>query len=93
MMWWHDGGWDAGTWFLMSLMMIMFWGGLIGLGVWLVHSLRSARGPAQPLPPPVRPSSTATADEVLAERFARGEIDEDEFKRRRALLHSGSPSL
>ena len=91
-MWWNDGGSGAGTWFLMSLMMIVFWGGLIALAVWLVHSLRTDRNPAQPPPPSLPQPSTARADEVLAERFARGEIDEDEFKRRRALLHSGSTS-
>jgi putative membrane protein len=28
------------------------------------------------------------AEEILAERFARGEIDEDEFRHRRELLRS-----
>jgi putative membrane protein len=27
------------------------------------------------------------AEDILAERFARGEIDEDEYQRRRAALH------
>jgi putative membrane protein len=85
MMWWNDGGWGAGAWFLMSLMMILFWGALVALAVWLVRTLRTDQSPA-----PAPHFSTARADEVLAERFARGEIDEDEFKRRRALLHSGS---
>ena len=31
-------------------------------------------------------TAVATAGEVLAQRFARGEIDEDEFIRRRAVL-------
>lgn len=30
------------------------------------------------------------ARSILAERFARGEIDEDEFTRRRELLHTGT---
>ena len=30
--------------------------------------------------------SRRAADDVLAERFARGEIDEEEFRRRRAAL-------
>ncbi|HVQ89165.1 MAG TPA: SHOCT domain-containing protein [Actinomycetes bacterium] len=84
MMWWNDGGWDAGTWFLMSLLMLLFWGGLIAVVVRLVGSLGIERNASHA----AAPSSTGSADEVLAERFARGEIDEDEFKRRRDLLHS-----
>ena len=81
MMWWDHGGWGAGEWLAMSLMMLVFWGALITLVVWLVRSDRTdqhrdmAGRPANP-------------DEVLAERFARGEIDEDEFTRRRELLHT-----
>jgi putative membrane protein len=85
MMWWDDGGWGAGGWILMSLMMVAFWGGLIALVVWLVQSVRSDSNPRQPAGFP-----TDRAEEVLAERFARGEIDEDEFQRRRGLLHPGS---
>jgi putative membrane protein len=32
-------------------------------------------------------SSASNAEDILAERFARGEIDEDEYRRRRAALH------
>src|SRR5436309_5086210 len=28
MMWWDGGGWNAGQWMLMSLMMVAFWGGV-----------------------------------------------------------------
>lgn len=83
MMWWDAGPWGLGTWFMMSLMMVVFWGGLIVLLVWLVQAVRTDKNLGQlPGSPPAR------ADAVLAERFARGEIDEDEFKRRRDVLHS-----
>lgn len=36
--------------------------------------------------PPGPPSTTRTADDLLSERFARGEIDEDEYRRRRETL-------
>jgi putative membrane protein len=89
MMWWREGGWGPGAWILMSLMMIVFWGGLIALTVWLVRTVGTDRSTA-PIPSvPAPTTSTGKADEVLAERFARGEIDEDEFKSRRALLRSG----
>ena len=81
----HGMGW--GGWLAMSLSFVVFWGLLIALVVWLVRSFRGERPSEQP-PATTKPDR---ADEVLAERFARGEIDEDEFTRRRELLHSGSP--
>ena len=82
MMWYgHDGmGW--GGWLAMSLTFVLFWGAIIAFAVWWVRSYRSDHGTD-------RTPTTDRADEVLAERFARGEIDEDEFTRRRELLHSG----
>jgi putative membrane protein len=46
----------------------------------LVRHLTESRG--------ARPGR-ASAEDVLAERFARGEIDEDEYRRRRDLLRGG----
>lgn len=86
MMWWNHGGWGAGDWLAMSFMMVVFWGLLIALVVWLVRGNRPERGPADH--PAIDP--TQRADEVLAEQFARGEIDEDEFTNRRQVLHSTS---
>lgn len=83
MMGWDDGGWGAAAWLVMGLMMVLFWGALIALVVWLVQSAGSDKRPRQ-----AETSPMSRADEVLAERFARGEIDEDEFRRRRDLLHS-----
>ena len=51
---------------------------LITLAVVLVRGLNRPAGPADgPRPSPER---------LLAERFARGEIDEDEYRRRLATL-------
>lgn len=83
MMWWSDGGWGFG-WLLMSVTMVVFWGGLIAVAVWAVRSF----SPERPRSSAAGPSpATGYAVEVLAERFARGEIEEEEYARRRAVLH------
>ena len=83
MMDWGNGGWSAGDWVAMSTMMILFWGLLVAVAVWAVRTVRSDR------------SSRGLADHadvLLAERFARGEIDGEEFTRGRELLHSSGSS-
>jgi putative membrane protein len=95
-MMWNDGAGDGrGGWLLMGLAVLAFWIALLGVGGWLLFSLRKAGRPAPPAqrwPEFMPPSAGMTAaDDVLAQRFARGEIDEVEFSRRRALLHGGSP--
>ena len=81
MMDWGNSGWGAGNWVAMSALMIVFLGVLIALAVWVVRSLRPDRGQAP----------ADSADTLLAERFARGEIDGEEFTRSRERLHpSGS---
>jgi putative membrane protein len=77
MMWygWGSGGW--GAWLLMTLMMLVFWGGLIALVVWAI------RGFGRPSEP------RNDAESILEERFARGEIDADELESRRKVLRSG----
>jgi putative membrane protein len=84
MMWWDEGGWGLGDWLAMSTMMVLFSGLVAVLVVWLVRSSSNespaTRGDQRP--------SSRNADLTLAERFARGEIEEDEFTRRRAVLHN-----
>lgn len=59
-------GWGHHWWPLWPL----FWAALIGLAVWLVLRRRDRRGPLDP------------AREVLAERFARGELSAEEYRAR-----------
>ncbi|WP_438290502.1 SHOCT domain-containing protein [Streptomyces sp. HUAS TT7] len=40
----------------------------------------------------VRHDRTPAAEQLLAERFARGEIDDEEYRRRLAVLHDTKPS-
>ena len=58
----------------MSLAMVAFWTLLVFGVIWLVRTNRTERW--------------SQADELLAQKFAAGEIDADEFLRRRELLHS-----
>lgn len=82
MMGWNDnGGWGAGQWVAMGLMMVLFWGVVIALVVGLLRNARSARSvEAAPSNP------TQGALRVLEERFARSEIDEEQFIQRRSAL-------
>ncbi|MFI9081203.1 SHOCT domain-containing protein [Streptomyces sioyaensis] len=85
-MMWYDGGW--GGWIFMALVMVLFWALIIAGVVALVRYVSSShRG--QPGAPPSSHeagSGSRRAEDLLAERFARGEIDEDEYKRRITLL-------
>lgn len=83
----NDGSWDAGQWLAMGTTVLLFSGVVIGLVVWAVRSYRNGSKPSQ-----TNGASTAGPDSVLAKRFARGEIEEDEYLRRRDLLHSATAS-
>lgn len=60
---------------LAFLWMALFWVGVILLAVWAVRRQGGDTTPRRP-----------TALEILEERYARGEIDEDEFTSRRRQL-------
>lgn len=83
MMWGYGWGW--GSWFGMGVVMILFWGLVIAAIVALVHYLSGSRDAS-------RSTSTDGLERpggLMAERFARGEIDEQEYQRRRELLRGG----
>lgn len=77
---WHDG-WGWGHMAMGSIMMLLFWGGLIVLIVLAVRWL--GNGPARA---GGGTSVEKRAIDILEERFARGEIDKEEFEERRRLL-------
>jgi uncharacterized membrane protein len=58
---------------------------LVGLALLLARTLRNDRERTNSVSP-----GTSRAAEILAERFARGEIGVDEFIQRRELLRSDS---
>lgn len=73
---WHSG-W--GGWGLMAVSMAVFWAVVVVLVFLAIRYLASDRT-VTPGPPP------DPAETLLAERYARGEIDDDEYRQRLALL-------
>ena len=82
MMVWTDHDLSGWGWTVMTVSMVLFWGLLILGGVLLYRGLNQ---PANGAPDGPRPSP----HHLLAERFARGEIDEEEYRRRLATLDAG----
>jgi putative membrane protein len=76
-------GWnvDGGAWLGMSLGMLV-WLVLAVVVIWLI-----VRGLIALERTRTEGGANSRPDEILRERFARGEIDPDEFERRLALLH------
>ena len=77
----------AFVWFLVSIAFLVLLVLLVVLAIrWLLRSLSSssAAGPSSPGAPGTATNDSALA--VLRERFARGEIDAEEFEQRRRTL-------
>jgi putative membrane protein len=72
MHWWYVDGWGWGGWLISTVMMLVF----VGAVALVVVALVRQPGGGRPEDP----------ERILADRFARGEIDEDEYKRRRYAL-------
>ncbi|WSJ62908.1 SHOCT domain-containing protein [Streptomyces sp. NBC_01310] len=83
-MFWYDHGMGGWGWVAVSLSIL-----LVALAVAaVVLLLRSVdRFPSGSAQPPAAPS----AEQVLAERYARGEIDEEEYERRLTALRAHGP--
>ena len=73
MMWGDGWGWIG------ALMMLIVWGGLLAVVVFLVRGFGVHSSQREE-------KRRTDAREILAERFARGEISEEEFEQRRRVL-------
>lgn len=81
MMYWNGEGHMAGWgWGLMTTSMFVFWALLIGV------AFVAYRAWISPARVPVAADPPRSAEQILAERFARGEIDETEYQSRLAAL-------
>jgi putative membrane protein len=92
--WDEAGHMDEGWGIAMMLIMLGFWAMLtVAIGfaiVWILRSTRStwASPPATgPTPATGRPAASS-AEQILAERLARGEIDPEEYRARMEALNS-----
>lgn len=77
----YEEGFGFGHMFFGGAMMIAFWGAVIVLVVfavrWISASQTRARDDA---------SAQSSSLRILEERYARGDLDHDEFERRRQVL-------
>lgn len=77
MMWWYGPGITGWGYALMTVNMVLFWGLLIFGVIALVRYL--GRGDSAM-------TERSTPEEELSRRFARGEIDEQEYRARLGVL-------
>ncbi len=88
----HDG-WGGGSWgwIAMAAFMVLFWGGVIWVGISLIR--RTAQvAPSHAgatTPTPVATPPPPNPQDVLAERLARGDIDLEDYRQRLEALRQG----
>ena len=82
-----DGGWGVSG-IIGTLVPLLLFGGLIAMIVWAVVRVTANRpgGGAEPR------AGGNSAEEVLRQRFARGEIDAEEYEERHRVLREESPA-
>jgi putative membrane protein len=68
---WFGGGWNGGPW--IGLVWLLVWAALV-IGAVFLFRRRAPRG------------TNGSGEATLGERYARGEIDEDEYRKRLRVL-------
>ena len=82
--WYNNGGMDTGNWIAMILMMSIFWGAVIFAGVMLFRGTSNDRGSRES--DRVEGVTHRNPVDILDERFARGELENEEYEARKAVL-------
>lgn len=73
MHWGDTGGWGWGNWLVAAMLLLVFAAAITALLVMLFRRPSDQQAPYGP-------------ERILAERFARGEIDEEEYRQRSRVL-------
>jgi putative membrane protein len=81
---WHYQGMGGGSWALMIIAMLVFWAILVIGLVALIRHNRSGHDSV------ASSNASSLAISILKERFARGEIDEEDYAHRLAILKDQS---
>ena len=87
MMNWNGHGMNGWGYGLMTISMLLFWALVIAGGVVLVRYL-GRPGPRTLMAQPAH----CTPEQILAERFAHGDIDEHEYRQRAGVLRGHTNS-
>lgn len=85
---WNGMGWMGmgwGGWIMMIVIVLTVWAVVAVAGIALFRGLRIREGGTRG----ASAAETSEADRLLDERFARGEIDSDEYTARRETLRAG----
>lgn len=86
MMDWYDGnGMGAAGWLAMIAMMTVFWAIVIFAGVMIFRGIGRGGGDDDARPQERREFSDPLG--ILDERFARGELDREEYEAHKSVLH------
>ena len=80
-MWWYGPGMNGWGYGLMTVSMVLFWALIISGIVALIRYLGRAGQVT---------SARPTPQQLLDERYARGEIDEEEYRRRLDVMTAGT---
>lgn len=81
----HGFGWE--TMLFGGLMMVLFWGALVALIVWLFRAYVAPNANRERTEPEDNRSSNRALD-ILKERYARGEISKSEYEQMRDDLRA-----
>lgn len=77
---WDDGHMGWGGWIIMWIGMLLFWAVLVAFVVWAIRAWGGQRPGTTEGPP------RQSALDIARERYARGEINDEEFERIRRGL-------
>ncbi|GAA2752532.1 SHOCT domain-containing protein [Kitasatospora cinereorecta] len=88
---WNHGPHGGWSWVVPGITVLLLWLVLVAVLVLLWRTLSRRGGAAAATPPWGRAPAAPGAEQTLAERLARGEIDVDDYHARLAALRATGP--